>query len=320
MIAVGTIISVPLFIWDVLRALDIFPQKNWFIIENCLVITITFAVALSKKYSVEYEKLLEVEKEYAKDLRLEVKDKTDNLLRTNEELKKANELKNKLFSTISQSLRNPLEMLDEVIHLFNNKKYTRADLKKYFVNLNENLRRNRFLLENLLNWSYSQLENKGNVILTRLDLIPILEDSILFFQADAKSKSIEILSYLNSSAYVYANQNMLRLIFINLLSNAIKFTPRNGTILIELKSQKPYISVEIADSGIGISKDVLESIQIKNELVSTLGTEKEKGTGLGLKITKDFIDKVGGIFLLETETNFGTRVKVKLKTNYNGKN
>ena len=113
---------------------------------------------------------------------------------------------------------------------------------------------------------------------------------------------------------------MLRLIFINLLSNAIKFTPRNGTILIELKSQKPYISVEIADSGIGISKDVLESIQIKNELVSTLGTEKEKGTGLGLKITKDFIDKVGGIFLLETETNFGTRVKVKLKTNYNGKN
>ncbi|MBP9886609.1 MAG: sensor histidine kinase [Leptospiraceae bacterium] len=319
-IAVGTIISVPLFIWDVLRALDIFPQKNWFIIENCLVITITFAVALSKKYSVEYEKLLEVEKEYAKDLTLEVKDKTDNLLRTNEELKKANELKNKLFSTISQSLRNPLEMLDEVIHLFNNKKYTRADLKKYFVNLNENLRRNRFLLENLLNWSYSQLENKGNVILTRLDLIPILEDSILFFQADAKSKSIEILSYLNSSAYVYANQNMLRLIFINLLSNAIKFTPRNGTILIELKSQKPYISVEIADSGIGISKDVLESIQIKNELVSTLGTEKEKGTGLGLKITKDFIDKVGGIFLLETETNFGTRVKVKLKTNYNGKN
>ena len=100
---------------------------------------------------------------------------------------------------------------------------------------------------------------------------------------------------------------------MNLLSNAIKFSPKNGSILIEVKREKTFIQIEISDSAIGISKDLLENILIKNQLVSTPGTENEKGTGLGLKITRDFVEKINGVFLLETEVNMGTKVKIQLR-------
>ncbi|MBP7280751.1 MAG: sensor histidine kinase [Leptospiraceae bacterium] len=319
-IVVGTTVSFPLFFWDSFKAMDLIHQNNWAIIENCFVITITFAVAISKKYSTEYEKLLQIEKQYADDLKLDVADKTNNLLKINEELKEANLIKNKLFSIISQTLRNPLENLDQVLYLFKKKKYSNIELKKNFSMVSENLKRNRFLLENLLNWSYSQIEDKGELEMNRLDLIPILEETILFFQTEAKNKNIEILPYFKKNTYVFSDQNSLRLIFMNLFSNAIKFTPKHGTILIEVKKQKSFVCIEIADSGIGISDILLEKILIKNELISTIGTENEKGTGLGLKIVKDLIDKVGGTFLLETKVNVGTKIKVKLRAEEYGKN
>lgn len=312
-ISLGSVIFYPIFVWDSLKAINIFPQGKWFLIENGLVIMITFAFAISKKYSDEYEKLLEIEKDYANDLKTEVENKTNYLLTANKELKETNELKNKLFSIISQSLKSPMETLDDILYLHKKRIYSRTELKKYFYSINENLKRNRFLLENLLNWSYSQLEDKGKVEMSQVDLIPILEESILFFRQEIRNKNIEIISDLFKTTYVISNKNILRIIFMNLLSNAIKFSPKNGSILIEVKREKTFIQIEISDSGIGISKDLLENILIKNQLVSTPGTENEKGTGLGLKITRDFVEKINGVFLLETEVNMGTKVKIQLR-------
>jgi len=146
-----------------------------------------------------------------------------------------------------------------------------------------------------------------------LDLSVISNEIVILLRAQAEKKHIRIFSAINFGTTVMADENMVKTIFRNLISNAIKFTPDNGQIRIFSKelptnSQKPeMIQVCIVDSGIGISPETLPKLFRIDEKSRTPGTAKERGTGLGLILSKELVVKNGGKIWVESELNKGSQ-------------
>jgi signal transduction histidine kinase len=148
------------------------------------------------------------------------------------------------------------------------------------------------LLENLLYWSKSQL--KGETISPSLfPLYDIVEHIRLFFEKRLKDKSIILTNHIQQPCMVYADMEMMRIVIRNLVSNAIKFTPKNGRIDITAEEKGNTIQVQIKDTGVGI-EDKDETRLFSEEIFTSRGTDNEIGTGLGLLLCKEFIEKNNG--------------------------
>ena len=123
---------------------------------------------------------------------------------------------------------------------------------------------------------------------------------------NAKAKSIKISNFIGVDDLIYADEDMLSAIIRNLISNAIKYTANNGEITIKLANSDNYIQISVIDNGIGITKENLQKIFKIDSQISTLGTNNEKGTGLGLILCKEFIEKHNGKIWMESELGKGS--------------
>jgi signal transduction histidine kinase/ligand-binding sensor domain-containing protein len=231
----------------------------------------------------------------------------------NDKLKELNVTKDKFFSIIAHDLKGPLNSLSSFSDLLAN--YTDAmsvdEIKTVAKDLNKNVKNTINLTENLLTWARSQM-NKLNFEIQEIDLNKLIKQNIDLLDSIAKSKNIDLKSKLEPGIIVKADEHQLRFIIRNLINNAIKFTHEGGKILVRSQIAENKIEVSIIDSGVGIAKEIKNNIFNLENNNSTPGTAGEKGTGLGLILCKEFIEKNKGKIRLESEEGKGSTFTITM--------
>ncbi len=229
----------------------------------------------------------------------------DMLEEQNRQLKEVNETKNKLFSIISHDLRSPINRLKGILSLVVHDAISEDELKMYFANLHSNFNSLYETLDNLLQWAYSQMGGiKNNP--QPVNMPYLIENHITLFSEIAKTKQIKILYEGLPNLYAFADEDQVRLILRNLIHNAIKFTPLQGKIVIAAKQEDSFIEVAIRDTGVGMSEEQIANLFRTSFSHTTQGTSGEKGTGLGLLLCKEMVEKNGGKIWVESTEGKGT--------------
>ncbi len=230
----------------------------------------------------------------------EIEIQTALLQSQNTELSQLNQEKNRLFSIIAHDLNAPLHALQGLLYVFENKLVTEEELKRFIPEINKGVHYTANLFNNLLSWAKSQME--GSVMQSKeVDIQTIIEENIQLFSHQRHAKKITIENKVHNPLHVYADEEMLKLVVRNLLSNALKFTPENGIITIQATIHTDYVEVAIQDTGQGISIENQQKL-FQNTLFTSRGTRDEKGSGLGLILCRDFVEKhAGKIWVKSTE-------------------
>ena len=234
-----------------------------------------------------------------KKIQRQLRYQADELLRTNS-------LKDKLFTIISHDLKGPILGVRELIRLTNEGFIGKEEFFKILPEVNKNMDSVSILLENLLAWTSSQL--KGEVVeREEFNLESMLQEQFMLFDKTVKEKDIFLkkVKYTKGDIFVFADKNMIDLAIRNLISNAIKFSGKGDTISVILKEKTDSVYVRIKDTGAGIPPENLEKLR-KKESITTLGKNKESGTGLGLLLVQDYIEKNGGSLYIQSTLNEGS--------------
>lgn len=223
------------------------------------------------------------------------------------ELEEVNKTKDRFFSIIAHDLRNPFNSLLGITEnlVENYEDFSSEEIKEYLTLLLQSSQQGYNLLENLLNWSRSQT-GKLKVSAKVLNVSELIDASVELMLNNAAAKNLEIINNVSFDILAFADENMITTVLRNLLSNAIKFTPQGGSIRFEATKQKKMIEICIADNGMGMTEETMASLFKLDVFTSTLGTNKETGTGLGIILCKEFIEKNNGKLWVESSLNNGT--------------
>ena len=217
------------------------------------------------------------------------------------------------FSIMAHDLRSPFNIIQGYTDLLKtNYDEFDDDERKKMINEIEQSSKNTFeLLENILTWSRSQ---RGIIKINKekLNMRLLIQNSIGPFQLSASRKNILITNNTEDNIEITVDKFTFSTVIGNLISNSIKYTPVGGHVLISSQLWENQIKIIIKDNGIGINKNMIEKLFRIDESYSTMGTNKEKGTGLGLIICKEFIDKNNGFISIESEETKGTSVIIDL--------
>lgn len=236
----------------------------------------------------------------------------------NAELEKANDIKKKLISIISHDLRTPLSNLVNLIYLFENRIISQEETFSIINDLKLGVNVSINLMDNLLTWSFAQSNNESIFI---DEFLPsyIVDEQFNLLRPNANFKNINLQNSITKETTIYADYKMLEFVVRNLVANAIKFS-ENSNIDVYYESESiiennqifKYDVICIKDYGVGMPDKVKENLFDWNNKVTTIGTNKEKGTGLGLLISKEFVEKMNGKLEFESELGKGTTFKIKL--------
>ncbi|PKQ63126.1 hypothetical protein BZG02_10210 [Labilibaculum filiforme] len=233
----------------------------------------------------------------------------------NTELNRIIYTKDKFFSIIAHDLRSPLSTILGYLDLlktdYNN--FTKEEQIDFINEMDMSANNSFKLLNNLLLWAKSQ-QNRITVNIQKYNLLQITTEAIEAYLAGATLKKINVDLKISIDIFVYSDSFTLQCVISNLFNNAIKFTPENGTIGIKAKLINNFAEIQIIDSGIGIPESRIEKLFKIDESISTKGTNNEKGTGLGLLLCKEFIEKNHGELRVESEINKGTKAIFRIPT------
>jgi len=220
------------------------------------------------------------------------------------ELKELNTVKNKMFSVISHDLKAPIYGLRNIFRNVQDKQMTIGELKKSVPEIQKDLNYVVGLIDNLLQWAKTQMQT-NSVYPQNMDLKKLTSEVIQLLQPQARSKKIRIVDHIPPTIYCHADRDMISLVLRNLVSNAIKFTPGKGSIMIGVFEHPAFIEVYVKDNGVGISNETLQKINNKDFFTSN-GTASEMGTGLGLMLCKEFLERNGSHLHVESEPDTGS--------------
>jgi len=225
----------------------------------------------------------------------------------NIQLQELNGTKDKFFSILGHDLKGPLNSLSSFSSLLINHtdSLSKDEIKMLAADLDKSLKNLFALLENLLEWSRSQT---GNIEFKPepLDLLPLLEQNKALLSSQAQNKNISIEIINKNTLIASAHKQSIDTVLRNLISNSIKFTPEGGQIKLGFKQENEEIILSIVDNGVGMTEEVMQKIFRIDTKHSTKGTKDEKGTGLGLILCKDFIEKNGGKIWVKSEIDKGS--------------
>ncbi len=272
-------------------------QKFW----RYAMIALGFVIVVLIYFSVQNSRI-------AKNLRkqkneLEISNR--EIIAQKEQLNQLNNVKDRFFSIISHDLRNNLTAMKLYFDLISNPDYKPADHKEITKQISGSVENTIDLLENLLVWASAQI--KGVPIhIRQLSLHSLIEQNISLLAGTSHQKNIQTNNLVNENITALGDIDMINLVLRNLISNAIKFTHENGSINISCNSNENIRVVCVKDNGIGISKENLAKLFDAHLHPTTKGTGNEKGTGLGLMLCKDFIERNNGKIWVESEKNKGT--------------
>ncbi len=237
----------------------------------------------------------------------ELKKLNIELSKSEEKLKKLNEDKDKFFSILAHDLRTPFNALlglsQFVAQEFN--ELSSEEVIKIINDINsagQNLFR---LLENLLSWS-RLTSGRADFNPENIDLYELTLQSVMLLKPSAEKKEIRLINSVQKGSMVFVDEVMIESVIENLITNAIKFTPRGGKIEVAANESDENYVVSVSDSGIGISKENLKKLFRMDVHFTEYGTEKEKGSGLGLLLCKEHVEKNGGKIWVESEEGKGS--------------
>ncbi|RPH34463.1 MAG: PAS domain-containing sensor histidine kinase [Bacteroidales bacterium] len=231
----------------------------------------------------------------------------------NNQLKSTNSTKDKLFSIVAHDLKNPFNAILGFSELLvnNHNSYNHKKTEEFIEQINSAAKNTLALIDNLLVWANSQM-GKIEYQPQNLRLLTTIQDTLDLLRSTARIKNITIRYFEAEDIAVYADKIMLQIIVRNLISNAIKFTKPNGKINIYATIDHNYVEITVSDDGIGISKEICNKLFNRNDNITTNGTANEKGSGLGLMLCKEFIEKHGGKIWVESELGVGSEFKFTL--------
>lgn len=225
-----------------------------------------------------------------------------------DELKDLNANKDKFFSIIAHDLRSPFQGLLGFCNLINSEYGNLTDEESKFIihNIGESAKNIFALIENLLEWSRVQSGRK-EFIPKKINLYEEALTAIISQKIQAINKEITLKNQIDEKIYIKADENMVQTVLRNLISNGLKFTPNGGAVIVSASVKKNFIEICIEDTGIGIAEeDIPKMFRIETHFVMQ-GTNKESGTGLGLILCKEFIQKHGGDLWVESVLGDGSR-------------
>ncbi|MFH0866642.1 MAG: ATP-binding protein [Bacteroidota bacterium] len=231
-----------------------------------------------------------------------------------EELKNLNATKDKFFSIISHDLRNPFNNLLGLSRqlLANLDKYSSPEIRERVTLIEESSKRGYELLENMLEWSMSQT---GSIQFksSELNLLSVIQECFLVLENQVVNKKIIFITEVDKKIYIKADYNMLKSIIRNLLTNALKYSHPASSIIIrsEYKTENE-IEISVKDDGVGIPEEEIIKLFRIDTKYSTPGTSNEFGTGLGLILCKEFVEKHNGKIWVESKLNSGSTFKFTL--------
>jgi two-component system, sensor histidine kinase and response regulator len=281
--------------------------------SNHLLLTLNNAI---QKYelSTQNKALIDDLGKAKANLEQKVIERTQELATKNKELSTLNEVKDKFFSIISHDLKLPIASLNILLEIMLSFKHQLDEQKVHDLGekAKEYLQHVTQLLDNLLHWSLSQT---GDIKISnkKTDLVKVAKGQVDLFDFLASQKDIRIIMETGGSPlWSMVDENMVSLVLRNLISNAIKYSHEKGEIHLSFNREKDVVIISIVDDGVGIPQELIEKLQGNTWSEPRRGTMNEKGAGLGLRLGKEFIEKMHGQLIIDSSENKGTKVKVYL--------
>ncbi len=273
---------------DQIRKQDL--VQNILVVTTALTAVLLFSVYRSGQRRIKINKLL--------------LEHQDEIKKRSQELEQLNQVKDKFFSIISHDLRSPINALSGILELMAKDQITPDE----FLALNKELRlqfgHTKTLINNLLDWTLLQMD-KLKIQVEKIDL-HVLADNNIKLLSSLHYKEIKITNEVAPLSFALGDSNMINLVLRNLLTNAIKFSEAGNLIEVAAKLDGENYIVSVKDNGVGISPEVQKILFEKTSGYSTRGTANEKGTGLGLILCKEFVERNGGRIWLESELGKGS--------------
>ncbi|HEY1871169.1 MAG TPA: HAMP domain-containing sensor histidine kinase [Chitinophagaceae bacterium] len=291
--------------------LELYNYKGYLINHVISIIYIFYGLYLIKRENAEYQQGMTTKNDELSRKNSEIESQKKEILykaklleRQTAELNELNKVKDKLFSIISHDLKTPMYALQNLFVNVKKLDLPAREIKSMIPAVVTELNYTTVLLENLLQWAKSQMQ-AGNIVPQAIDMSELINDTVRLLRLQAEEKKITLEAKADDPALAWADYNMISLVIRNLLSNAIKFTPQNGQIIVGVHESRSGIEVFVHDTGVGISKEAIANIS-NNHFYTTKGTHNEHGTGLGLALCKEFLEKNGGRLVIETEPGCGS--------------
>ncbi len=235
------------------------------------------------------------------------------LRRVTEDLEAANKEKDKFFSLIAHDLRTPLVGLTGYAEILSQDidELSKDEIREYSNNIVEISRQTIKFLGNLLEWSRLQT-GKIQYVPNDISINHIVTSIFQLLKSNAFRKNITLVNNTNPDNIAYADENMIYSVLNNLISNAIKFTHHGGEIIVSSREEGDKIITTVRDNGVGMEKEQIDNLFALNQSFTTPGTAKEKGTGLGIILCRDFINKNFGKLWVESKPGEGSEFSFSL--------
>lgn len=230
------------------------------------------------------------------------------LAQQNQELQALNATKDKFFSIIAHDLKNPFNALLSLSALLKDelRHYAPEDIERYVKRIYESAERSYTLLENLLEWARAQT-GRMPFDPQAIYLRNLVADTVRLLDSQAQNKQITVSADIPEAIVFSADMKMLAAVLRNFVSNAIKFTEPGGSVQISAQAREGWVAITVKDTGIGIKPEVLANLFRIDVQHSAIGTAQEKGTGLGLILCKEFIERHGGQIQVQSEIGRGSQ-------------
>lgn len=223
-----------------------------------------------------------------------------------------NQLKDKMFSIVSHDIRSPIASLKGILSIAEKGMLSDEEFKSFLPQLSKNVSYTYDLVDNLLHWSRSQLH--GEKVRPELfDLKTLIREKIMLFEKKVLESKIHMEDHIPENTLLFADKNMIRLVLHNLLVNAIKFCNPGAVITIAAQPEQRETIVSVSDTGIGMDTATMDKLFELGTFI-TSGTHGEKGTGLGLILCKDFVEKNNGKIWAESTPGKGSCFYFRLKS------
>lgn len=238
--------------------------------------------------------------------KLELRQKLNEATIQQAELERVSNIQSKMLSIISHDVKNPIHSLRALLDLWTRQQITAETLQELSHQLSKTLELTYDMLNNLLQWTAQQIDNKSSELKVNILLKELIANAIQQNSVFALQKGNSLTNNVSSNINIKINLNVVQFILRNLIQNANKFTS-NGQITIDATEDNKFVYIMVSDTGIGMSERTKKNLFDWQKRSSRIGTAQEKGTGLGLLICKEFIEQQGGKIKVESTEKQGSK-------------
>jgi len=283
-------------------------QSTW--LKNFLIGLLISVISLLILFIFHYRSKMQTNT-YLSKLNAELSETNQKLINSEIKLRELNATKDKFFSIISHDLRNPFASLVSFVRIMQRDYDNMNDqeIRELVADMKTTVEKAQDLLENLLVWSKTQT---GKVIFhpEEFNLFEAVQENVHLYQSTLNHKQIAVQLFIGNPTSVFGDFNMIKTIIRNLLSNSIKFTNQKGNIIISYEKNHTYHILRIRDNGMGLKEEAIPLLFVPGGQKSRYGTANEKGSGIGLLICKEFIDRHNGYIHVESTVNEGSTFSI----------